>query len=154
MPPLTVLMVDGDLLQHRHQMLTHHLPGLDPALQRFQLLLITTHVREVTVEMRMDREAKAVSRQVDIENRVLDLLGSNLTYLLHLIQVASHEDLSPVWKELAGGLKHQHLTRALDDTAQHLSVRAPIVTIPGLLKLTLALGLRLEHRDTSGLGLH
>ena len=56
MPRPTVPMANGDLLQHRHHMLTHHLLGLDPALQRVQGLLIATHIREVALEMRRDRE--------------------------------------------------------------------------------------------------
>ena len=54
-------------------------------------------------------------------------------------------------------LKSQHLTtlqRDLDDTAWHLSFRAPIVATPGMLNLTLLLGVHLEHRDNLGLGLH
>ena len=87
----------------------------------------------------------------------MDLLGYNLAYLLRLRQVAAHEDLPPVWKELTGALNCQYLTtlqRSLEDTAWRLSVRAPIITTSGLLKLALALGFLLEHRDDLGLGLH
>ena len=51
MPHPTSPLVDGDLLRHRHHILTCHLHGLDPALQRFQGLLIVTHIGEVAVEM-------------------------------------------------------------------------------------------------------
>ena len=53
--------------------------------------------------------------------------------------------------------KKQQLTalqRAFDDTAQHLSVRALIVAITVILKMTLALGLRLNHRYNLGTVLH
>ena len=46
------------------------------------------------------------------------------------------------------------LQSALDYNSQRLSVQAPIVATPGLLKLTLALGFRLEHRDELGSGFH
>ena len=36
MPRSTVPTEDGDLLRHRNKMLTHHLPMLEPALQRAQ----------------------------------------------------------------------------------------------------------------------
>ena len=46
------------------------------------------------------------------------------------------------------------LQRALNDTAHRLSVRAPIVAMPGLLKLTLDLGFRLDCCNDLGMGLH
>ena len=92
-----------------------------------------------------------------IHRRVPDLLGSNLTYLLLLIQVAAHKDLPTMWKELVRGPKYQHLTsphRALDDITQRLSLWEPIVVTSGLFNLTLALVLRLEHCSDLGLVLH
>ena len=62
-PLPTAPLADGDFLRHRRHMLTRHLPGLDPALQRVQGSLITTHIGEVTVDMRNNREVKAVIRQ-------------------------------------------------------------------------------------------
>ena len=59
-------------------MLTHHLPGMEPSLQRDQGLLTATHIENVAVEMRRDREAKALVYQADAEKGVQDLLGSNL----------------------------------------------------------------------------
>ena len=63
-------------------MLTHHVPGMEPALQRIQGSLIATHIRVVMVEMRRDREAKALAYMADKEKGILYLLGLNLTYLL------------------------------------------------------------------------
>ena len=60
-------------------------------------------------------------------------------------------------KELARAPKRQHLTtlqRALNDTPRRLSARAPIVATPGLIKLTLDLGFRIDHRYNIGTGLH
>ena len=74
-------------------MITRHLPGLDPALQRFQGFLIVTHTGEVAVEMRRDREEKSLALQADKEKGIPDLLGSNLAYLICLGQVAAHKDL-------------------------------------------------------------
>ena len=76
-------------------MITHHLPGLYPALQRVQGLLIDTHIREVVVDLRKDMESKALARKADKEKWITNLLGSNLTYLLCLGQVAAHKDLPP-----------------------------------------------------------
>ena len=56
-----------DLLRHRHHMLTCHLPGLEPALQRVQGSIIATHIREAAVEMRRDRETNELSCQEDAE---------------------------------------------------------------------------------------
>ena len=79
----------------------------------------------------------------------------NLTYLLLPRQISSRED-PPVLKELAIPLKHQHLMtlqRSLDNTTRRLNVRAPIIVMPGIIKITLALGFRLEHRNYLSLGL-
>ena len=86
----TAPLANGDLLYHKNHMLARHLPGLYPALQRFQGLLVANHIREVSLEMRRDREVNVLARQVDKENRIPDLLGSNLTYLFRLGQVADH----------------------------------------------------------------
>ena len=85
MPHPTVPLADGDLLQHRHHIIPHHLPGLEPSLQRVQGSLIATHIREVAVDVSRDREEKALAWQADVEKGVPDLLGSKLTYILCLI---------------------------------------------------------------------
>ena len=83
-------------------MLTHHLPGLDSALQQVQGPLIATHIGEVTVNMRKDRDARALELKADEEKRIPYLLGSNLTYRLRLVQVDAHNDLLPCGRNLRG----------------------------------------------------
>ena len=63
-------------------MITCHIPRMEPALQRFQVLLIKNHIWEGAVEMRRDREAKAMAHQVNTKKGVPGFLGSNITYLL------------------------------------------------------------------------
>ena len=41
----TMTLDDGDLLRHCHYILTQHLLGLEPALQRVHGSLIATHIR-------------------------------------------------------------------------------------------------------------
>ena len=56
-----------------------------------------------------------------------------------------------------GGPKRQHLTtldRAQKKTACPLSVRAPIVAKTDIIKLILALGFQLDHRDDLDTSLH
>ena len=60
-------------------MLTCNLARMNSTLQRVQGLLIATHIREVAVGMRRDREVKALACKVDEEKGIPDLLGSNLT---------------------------------------------------------------------------
>ena len=52
---------------HAHN---RHLPGMEPFLQRFQGLLIATHIREAAMDMIKDREAKALARQADADKGV------------------------------------------------------------------------------------
>ena len=130
---------------------------MDPALQRVQESLILTHIWEVAIKMRKDREAKVQDHKSDDEKGIPNLLGTNLTYLLHLGQISAHEDLLPIRKELVGGPNRQYLTtlqRALKNTSLRLSVRAPISAMPGLIKFTLALRFLLDHRDDLGTGMY
>ena len=60
--------------------------------------------------MMMDRDAKALARKADKDKEILDFLGSNLTYLLRLEQVADNQETPLVWEELARAPKRQHLT--------------------------------------------
>ena len=120
-------------------------------------MLVTSHIGEAMVELRKDRYAKALARKADKEKGVLNLLGSNLTDLLRLGQVAAHEDTPPVWKELTMALKHQQLTtlqRAFNDTDCRRRVRATIIATPGLLKITLGIGFCLDQRDDLVTGLY
>ena len=138
-------------------MFTCHLTGMYSALQRLQGSLIVTHIEEVVVKLMQDIEGKALSRKADDKKGIPDLVCSNLVYLIRIGQVATHEDLPPIWKYLKVALKPQHLTtlhRAIDNTAHHLSVRAHIFATPGLLKLTLVVDFLLYHKDDLGAGLH
>ena len=58
----------------------------------------------------MDRDTKALARKADKDKEILDFLGSNLTYLLRLDQVANNHESPLVWEELARVPKRQHLT--------------------------------------------
>ena len=150
-------LADGDLLQHRHNILTCHLPRMYPSLQRVQGSLIVTHIGDVVVEMSRDIWEEALACQADKEKGIPDLLGSNIICLLRLGRLVAHKYLPPVWNELVKEPKSQHLTtlqRALDNTARRLSARVPIVVTPGLLNLTLSLGFRLYHHSDLGTGLH
>ena len=56
-----------------------------------------------------------------------------------------------------GSPKCQHLTTlqmVLDDTSHCLSVRAPIVAVPVLIKLTLSLGFLMDHWEKLLMVLH
>ena len=139
------------------QKLTRHLPILDNVLQRVQWLLMATHIREVALEPRQDRDTKSTDCRDNNYKGIPELLGSNFLYLIHLGKVASHEDLLPIWKDLSGYLKRQHLTtlqRELNNTSCCLSVRTPIFATSGPLKITLALVFILDHRDDLGMVLH
>ena len=46
------------------------------------------------------------------------------------------------------------LQRDLYNITRRLSVQTPIIATPGLLKITLKLGYRLEHCDNLGSGIH
>ena len=78
----TAPLVDVYLTRHRHQFLTRHLPGLFTVLQRMQGLLITTHIGEVVLDMRQDREEKTCVRYLGEIKVFSNLLGGNITYLL------------------------------------------------------------------------
>ena len=84
-------------------------------------------------------------------------LGTNLTYLLRLTQVIEHESLPSTWKAPAYAPKRQHtinLQRESYKTSGQLGVRAPVVTTPRLLNMTLSPSFRLDQMDDLGTGLH
>ena len=120
-------------------------------------MLIATHIGEVAVKLRQDRESKAQACKADDKKGIMELMGNNLTYLLRFGQVSAHEDLPPLCRDLAGSPKLQNLTRLqrlLKDMDHHLISRATILATPGLLKLNLSLGFGLYHRDNLGMGLY
>ena len=64
---------------------------MDHSLQRLHGFLIAIHISEVAVKLSQDREMKVMACKDDNKKGIPDLLGSNLTYLLHIGQVATHE---------------------------------------------------------------
>ena len=93
-----------------------------------------------------------------MDNKVVPkFMGTNLTYPLCLTQVAEHEYLPPIWKDMENSPKRQqliNLQRVFDDMAQRMGVRTPIVATPGLLKITLSLSFLTDHMDSLEMGLH
>ena len=122
-------------------MLIRYLPGLDSSLQRVQGSLIATDIGEVAVEMRRDRETKALECMTYKEKKIPELLGSNFTYLLRLVQIAAHEDPHHVegTREVLKASTSDDALEALGNTAWRLRIRAPIVVTPGMIKITLDL---------------
>ena len=47
----TSLLMDGDLIRQCHQIVTCHLPGIDPVVQYMMGSLIATHTGEVAVDL-------------------------------------------------------------------------------------------------------
>ena len=119
-----MLLADGDLLRHRHHMLTRHLPGMEPDLKRVQGLFIANGIREVVVELKRDRETKSLSHKVDREKGIPELLGSNFTYL-RLGQVDAQEDLPIIWRELVRAPRYENRVRRIKPCDQGLKARLP-----------------------------
>ena len=59
MPRKTASLVNKSLIQHFHNVLARDIPSLYPAILRYQGLLIVTHIGQVAVDFRQDREDKA-----------------------------------------------------------------------------------------------
>ena len=55
----------------------------------------STHIGEVAVKMWQEREVKVQERKAHKYKGLPDILGNNLTYLLHLGQVSEHEAPPP-----------------------------------------------------------
>ena len=84
---------------------------------------MATHIRDITVELRRESKVKAQAHKAENDKGILDLIETNITYILRLSQLYDHED-PPIWKELAGGPQHKHLTTLkwdLDDITCRLS---------------------------------
>ena len=157
MPKPSVILPDALLIQHYHQLMLIHLPGIDPSINRATGAHISETVGEMAVELRKTRlENKRVRKRKD--NKVAtEYFGANLAHLLNLVQVTNPKDLPPVWEALARASKNQQLLvmqRAFNTVAKDMGLLAPTIATPSLLKLVLALGFRMEIRDNLTMGLH
>ena len=121
--------------------MVRHLLGLDPSIEHATGTQIARKIREVTVEMRADREERKEARNRKTEQKgPKQFFGTNFPHLLRLTQVEEVVRLNAVWTELTTASTSQQLLvlqRALNKTAADLSLRAPTVATPELLKMVL-----------------
>ena len=88
------------------------------------------------------KEQKEVSNRKTGEKGTKEFFGTNLPHLLSPTQVEEVVRLNAVWAELTTASKSQKLLvlqRALNKAATDLSLRAPTVATPALLKMVLGL---------------
>ena len=114
-------------------------------------------VREVAVELMETWLEKNKVRDKKDNKGASDYFGSNLAYLLNLVQVTDSKDLPQVWESLALALKHHKLLvlqRAFNTATEDMRLHALTIATPSLLKLVLALGFRMDIRDDLTTGLH
>ena len=151
-------VADKLLMLHRHALMVRHLLGLDPSIERATGAQIARKIGEVSVEMRADREERKESRNRKTEQKgAKEFFGTNLPQLLRLTQVQEVVRLNAVWDELTTPSKSKQLLvlqRALNKAAADLSLRAPTVPTPALLKMVLGLDFCLASKDNLSSGLH
>ena len=101
--------------------------------------------------MRADREDRKEARDKKAEQKgPKEFFGTNLPHLLRLTQVEKVVRLNTVWEELTTASKSQQLLvlqRALNKAATYLSLRAPTVATPALLKMVLGMDFCLASKD-------
>ena len=138
--------------------MVRHLPGLDPSIERATGTQIAQKIGEVSVEIRADREEQKEARNRKTEQKApKEFFGTKLPHLLLLTQVEEVVRLNMVWAELTTASKSQQLLvlqRALNKAAADLSLRAPTVATPALLKMVLGLDFCLASKDDLSSGLH
>ena len=148
---------DALLLQHHHQILLSHLPGIDPSINHAEGTRISETDEEVSVDLRERQlENKWVLEKKDNKGAA-EYFGMNLAHMLKLVHITDSKDLPPVWEDLAQATKHQQLIvlqRAFDTAAEDMGLRTPAIATTSLLKLVLALGFRMESRDNLTTRLH
>ena len=156
-PKPSAPLPDALLLQHRHQPLLIHLPGLDLSINQAAGTCIAETVREVVMELRETRLENKRVREKKEGKGAAEYFRANLAHLLNLVQVTDAKDLSPVFKALVRASKHQQLLvlqRAFNAAAEDIGIHARTIATPSLLKLVLTLGFRMEIRDYLTTGLH
>ena len=108
--------------------------------------------------MRADREERKEAKNRKTEQKgAEEFFGTNLPHLLRLTQVEEVVRLNAVWAELTTASKSQQLLvlkRALNKAATDLSLRAPTVATPALLKMVLGLHFCLARKYDLSSGLH
>ena len=114
-------------------------------------------VREVAVELMETWLEKNKVRDKKDNKGASEYFGSNLAYLLNLVQVTDSKDLPQVWESLALALKHHKLLvlqRAFNTAAEDMGMRTPTIATSSLLKLVLTFRFRMESRDNLTTELH
>ena len=123
--------------------MVRHLLGLDTSIERATGTQIARKIEEVLVEMRADREERKEARNKKTEQKgPKEFFGTNLPHLLRLTQVEEVVILNAVWAKLTTASKSQQLLvlqQALNKATADLSLRAPTVATPALLKMVLGL---------------
>ena len=108
--------------------------------------------------MRADREEINEAGDKKAEQKVpKEFFGTNLPHLLHLTEVEEVVRLNAAWAELTTASKLQKLLvlqRVLNKAATDLSLRAPTVATPALLKMVLGMDFCLASKDDLSSGLH
>ena len=156
-PEPSATLPDAFLLHNCHRLMLSHLPSLDPSINRAAGTRISETVGEVAVELRETRLEKKRVRERKDNKGATEYFGTNLAYLLNLVQVTDAKDIPPVWEALERASKHQPLLvlqRAFNTAAEDMGLRAPTIATPSLLELVLALGFRMKSRDDLTTGLY
>ena len=151
-------IADKLLMLHRHTLMVQHLPGLDPSIERATGTHIARKIEEVSLEMRADREEQKEARDKKTKQKGLkEFFGTNLPDLLRLTQLEDVVRLNAVLEYLTTASKLQQLLvfqEAMNKAAVNISLRAPTVATPALLKMLLGMDFCLASKDDLSSGLH
>ena len=149
---------DELFMLHCHSLVVRHLPGLNTRIKRAMGTQIAQKIGEVSVEIQADRKEREEARDKNPEQKgPKEFFGTNLPHLLRLTQVEEVVRVNTVWAELTAASKLQQflvLQRALNKAATDLSLRAPTVATPALLKMVLGLDFYLASKDDLSSRLH
>ena len=138
--------------------MVRHFPGLHTSIERATGKQIARKIGEVLVEMQADREERKEAKDKKAEQKgPKEFFGTNLPHILRLTQVEEAVRLNEVWADLTTASKFQQLLvlqRSMNKAAVDLSLRAPTVATPALLKMVLGLDFCLTSKDDLSSGLH
>ena len=123
--PLDVPLADAALVNHRQELIAHKLPGLNRTPTLAAGLQVAQGLGELVAEQRATRQDNADRYAASRRKTVDEYFGASVGTLLRLCQVASSNDLPPIYQALADfGRKKERLTmqRAVEEAMAQMGL--------------------------------
>ena len=153
----TAPLGDGNLINHRTQILHRNFPLLDTNIPRMQQNQIANRLGEIVEDNRVHRQEEKVIRDASRNKEPVDLVGATgVAKLCRYLRVPDQSMLQPIYSRLASSSRHNRLSElqwAVDAERSRLGYhRLSFIVTPSLLNMIVSVRWIMDHHDniTSG----